>query len=90
MLNYAKICGKCKIVRKCAENCKLCDSALTALKSCLCRFVVARRPLGVGGEMEEVVLLKGDLDLLGYDVLIDRTGMRDGHGGEVVTAGEAG
>ena len=37
-----------------------------------------------------MVLLKGDLDLLGDDVLIERTGMRDGHGVEVVTGGEAG
>ena len=40
--------------------------------------------------MEGVVHLKGDLHLLGDDVLIERTGMRDGHGVEVVTGGEAG
>ena len=38
MLNYAKLCGKSKIVRKYAENWKLCDSALTALKSCLWKW----------------------------------------------------
>ena len=41
--------------------------------------------------MEGVVHLKGDLNLLGDDVLVERTGMRDGHGVEVVyTGGEAG
>ena len=49
--------------------------------------MVVRRPLCVGGEMEGGGLLKGDLDLLGLggDVLVERTGMRDGLGVEVVT-----
>ena len=54
--------------------------------------MVVRRPLCVGGEMEGGGLLKGDLDLLGLggDVLVERTGMRDGLGEEVVTGGEGG
>ena len=33
---YAELCGEWRIMRNCAENRKLCDIALTALKCCLC------------------------------------------------------
>ena len=37
---YAELCGEWRIMRNCAENRKLCDIALTALKCCLCvRFI---------------------------------------------------
>ena len=32
---YAELCGEWRIMRHCAENRKLCDIALTALKCCL-------------------------------------------------------
>ena len=32
---YAELCGEYRIVRNCAENWKLCEIALTALKCCL-------------------------------------------------------
>ena len=33
---YAELCGEWRIMRNYAENRKLCDIALTALKCCLC------------------------------------------------------
>ena len=37
---YAELCGEWRIMRNCAENRKLCDIALTALKFCLCLTVI--------------------------------------------------
>ena len=33
---YAELCGEWRIMRNCAEDRKMCDIALTALKCCLC------------------------------------------------------
>ena len=57
------------------------------------RLVVVRRPLLVGGEVEGMGRLKGDLDLLGEELLGElRVGLgeRDGLGVEADPGGEGG
>ena len=57
------------------------------------RLVVVRRPLLVGGEVEGMGRLKGDLDLVGEELLGElRVGLgeRDGLGVEADPGGEGG
>ena len=41
---YAELCGEWRIMRNCAENRKLCDIALTALKCCLWKVSLYTTP----------------------------------------------